>query len=152
MSCQSPRITILVSMQLKHEKPCNNSRAYLCFSKAFFVLPYCNHITNYKKDANRSKSVLFKFLRILEKFHFSISILKLFHFTFTSRSRFPVIYISFLDLKAFVFHLHFSKRVNGIFIISLCTSREKWKIFFLHFSIVQNPLSQDTEILPSWCG
>ena len=126
MSCQSPRITILVSMQLKHEKPCNNSRAYLCFSKAFFVLPYCNHITNYKKDANRSKSVLFKFLRILEKFHFSISILKLFHFTFTSQSRFPVIFISLsfldLDLNSLFFHLHFSIRVNGIF-SSLFTSR-----------------------------
>ena len=118
-------------------KNCNNSRAYLCFSKAFFVLPYCNHITNYKKDANKSKSVLFKFLRILEKFHFSISISKLFHFTFTSRSRFPVIYISFLDLnlKAFVFHclleksewhfyftLHFSGEVKDIF-SSLFTSR-----------------------------
>ena len=54
----------------------------------------------------------------------------------------------FLDLKSLLFHFHFSKRVNGIF-ISFCTSREKWTIFFyffftFHFSIVQNPLSLDT--------
>ena len=70
---------------------------------------------------------------ILEKFHLSIS--KLFRFTFTSRSRFSGIFISLsfldLDLKSFFF---------------TCTSRKKWMAFLLHFhfSIVQNPLSQDT--------
>ena len=47
-------------------------------------------------------SILENFSRILEKFHFSISISRHFHFTF-----------------------HFSKRVNQIF-ISLFTSRKEW--------------------------
>ena len=63
--------------------------------------------------------IIFRFSKILEKFHFSISISKLFHLSFTSWSQFPVIFIllSFLnlDLQSFFFHLHFSKRVNGIF-------------------------------------
>ena len=50
----------------------------------------------------------------------------IFYFTFTSRSRFSVIFISpsffDLDLKSFFFHLHFSKRVNDI-LSSLFTSR-----------------------------
>ena len=78
----------------------------------------------------------FEFSRILEKFHFSISISRHFHFTF-----------------------HFSKRVNQIF-ISLFTSRKEWIRFSFHFSLLeksetdfhftfhfsnfQYPLSQDT--------
>ena len=58
-------------------------------------------------------------LRILENFHFSISISKHFDFTF-----------------------HFSKKSESI-LISLCTSRKRVKAFFftLHFSNFKNPLS-----------
>ena len=66
------------------------------------------------------------FWKILEKFHFLISILRHFQFTFYSRSRFWDIFISLftldLDIKAFSFHFSFSKWVNQIF-ISLFTSR-----------------------------
>ena len=81
-------------------------------------------------------SKIFKKFWILEKFHFSISISRHFHFTF-----------------------HFSKRVNQIF-ISLFTSRKEWIWFSFHFSLLeksesdfnftfhfsnfQYPLSQDT--------
>ena len=70
--------------------------------------------------------ILKNFSKILEKFHFSIS--KLFHFTFTSWSRFPVIFISLslldLHLKSFFF---------------ICTSRKKWMAFFLNFSLLECP-------------
>ena len=78
--------------------------------------------------------MIFRFSKILEKFHFSIS--KLFHFTFTFRSRFPVIFISlsFLDLY-----------IKSFFSLALLEKSE-WHFFFtFYFSIVQNPLSQDTE-------
>ena len=78
-----------------------------------------------------SKLVLFKFSR-----------------NFTSRSRSFFISLSLLDLdfQSFSFHFHFSISISSL-LISLCTSREKWKIFFFtfHISIVQNPLSQDTD-------
>ena len=51
-----------------------------------------------------------------------------FYFTFTSRSRFPVIFISLsfldLDLKSF---------------FSTCTSRKEWMAFFLLFSLLDCP-------------
>ena len=65
--------------------------------------------------------ILENFSRFLKKFHFSISILRHFHFTF-----------------------HFSKRVNQIF-ISLFTSRKQWNRFSFHFSLLEfsiYPLSQ----------
>merc|ERR1711954_425705 len=52
-------------------------------------------------------------LRILENFHFSISISKHFDFTF-----------------------HFSKKSESIF-FSLCTSRKKVKAFYFHFSLLE---------------
>ena len=61
------------------------------------------------------------------KFHFSISISSHFHFTFTSRSRFPV----------FLFHF------------ALLGRSERYFFFTFHFSIVQNPLSQNTDITGS---
>ena len=64
--------------------------------------------------------ILKNFSRILEKFHFSISISRQFHFTFHSRSRFWGFFISLfildLDLKAFSFHFKFSKWLKLIFI------------------------------------
>ena len=64
--------------------------------------------------------------QIIIKFHFSIS--SHFHFTFTSRSRFPV----------FLFHF------------ALLGRSERYFFFTFHFSIVQNPLSQDTEFHWLW--
>ena len=61
----------------------------------------------------RKFSKKIEFSRILEKFHFSISISRHFHFTF-----------------------HFSKRVNQIF-ISLFTSRKQWNRFSFHFSLLE---------------
>ena len=52
-------------------------------------------------------------LRILENFHFSISISKHFDFTF-----------------------HFSKKSEGI-LISLCTSRKRVKAIFFHFALLE---------------
>ena len=52
-------------------------------------------------------------LRILENFHFSISISKHFDFTF-----------------------HFSKKSESI-LISLCTSRKRVKAFYFHFSLLE---------------
>ena len=52
-------------------------------------------------------------LRILENFHFSISISKHFDFTF-----------------------HFSKKSESI-LISLCTSRKRVKAFFFHFALLK---------------
>ena len=70
--------------------------------------------------------ILKNFSRILEKFHFSISISRHFHFTFHSRSRSWDIFISLFILEMgepdFYFTFHFSKWVNQIF-ISLFTSR-----------------------------
>ena len=54
-----------------------------------------------------------KFSIILEKFHFSIS--KLFHFTFTSRSRISSHFNFSISISSNYFHLHFLKKVNGIF-------------------------------------
>ena len=75
--------------------------------------------------------ILKNFSKILEKFHFSISISRHFQFTFHSRSRFWDIFISLftldLDIKAFSFHFSFSKWVNQIF-ISLFTSRNEISI------------------------
>ena len=62
-------------------------------------------------------SKIFKKFWILEKFHFSISISRHFHFTF-----------------------HFSKRVNQIF-ISLFTSRKEWNRFSFHFSLLELSIS-----------
>ena len=52
-------------------------------------------------------------LRILENFHFSISISKHFDFTF-----------------------HFSKKSESI-LFSLCTSRKRVKAFFFHFALLE---------------
>merc|ERR1712038_1260376 len=52
-------------------------------------------------------------LRILEKFHFSISRSKHFDFTF-----------------------HFSKKSESI-LFSLCTSRKRVKAFFFHFTLLE---------------
>ena len=88
--------------------------------------------------------ILKNFSRILEKFHFSISISRQFHFTFHSRSRFWGIFISLftldLDIKAFSFHFSFSKWVKLIF-ISLFTSRNEWNRFSFHFSLLDFPIS-----------
>ena len=69
-----------------------------------------------------------EFSRILEKFHFSISISRHFHFTFHSRSRFQGIFISLFTLEMSErknkFTFHFSKRVKA-FQISLFFSRKK---------------------------
>ena len=54
-----------------------------------------------------------EWLRILENFHFSISISKHFDFTF-----------------------HFSKKSESI-LISLCTSRKRVKAFFFHFALLE---------------
>ena len=64
--------------------------------------------------------ILKNFLRILEKFHFSIS--RQFHFTFHSLS------LSW----GLSFHFSFSNWVKLIF-ISLFTSRNEWTTFSFHF-------------------
>ena len=95
--------------------------------------------------------ILKNFSRILEKFHFSISISRHFHFTFHSRKEWTRFSVHFSLLgkseRDLSFTFHFSKRVNQIF-ISLFTSRKKWKrfIFHFHFSNFQYPLSQDTVV------
>ena len=66
---------------------------------------------------SRKFSRNFNFSRILEKFHFSISISRHFHFTY-----------------------HFSKRLNQIF-ISLFTSQKKWIRFSFHFSLLELSIS-----------
>ena len=87
--------------------------------------------------------ILKNFSRILEKFHFWISILRHFYFTFHSRSRFWGLFISLffldLDLKAFSFHFSFSKWVKLIF-ISLFISRNEWTRFSFHFSLLERPI------------
>ena len=94
--------------------------------------------------------ILKNFSRILEKFHFSISISRHFHFTFHSRKEWTRFSVHFSLLgkseRDLSFTFHFSKRVNQIF-ISLFTSRKKWKrlIFHFHFSNFQYSLSQDTD-------
>ena len=98
--------------------------------------------------------ILKNFSRILEKFHFSISISRHFHFTFHSRKEWTRFSVHFSLLgkseRDLSFTFHFSKRVNQIF-ISLFTSRKKWKrfIFHFHFSNFQYLLSQDTAFLSS---
>ena len=65
------------------------------------------------ENFSKTKKRNFKFSRILEKFHFLISISSHFHFTF-----------------------HFSKTVNQIF-ISLFTSRKEWNQNSIHFSFLE---------------
>ena len=67
-------------------------------------------------------------LRILENFHFSISISKHFDFTF-----------------------HFSKKSESI-LISLCTSRKRVKALYFHFSLLelQKPTLAGPWLLASW--
>ena len=88
--------------------------------------------------------ILKNFSRILQKFHFSISISRQFHFTFHSLSRFWGFFISLfildLNLKAFSFHFSFSKWVKLIF-ISLFTSRNEWTRFSFHFSLLELSIS-----------
>ena len=105
--------------------------------------------------------ILKNFSRILEKFHFSISISRQFHLTFHSPSRFWGIFISLfildLDFEAFSFHFSFSISRHFYFIFH---SRNEWNWFSFHFSLLemsepdfhftfhfsnfQYPLSQDT--------
>ena len=80
--------------------------------------------------------ILKNFSRILEKFHFSISISRHFHFTFHSRSRFQGIFISLFTLEMSErknkFTFHFSKKVKA-FQISLFFSRKKSELcMFCH--------------------
>ena len=70
-----------------------------CVKNGLYIKPKYNIYNDYILQNLRIFSILENFSRILEKFHFSISISRHFHFTF-----------------------HFSKRVNQIF-ISLFTSR-----------------------------
>ena len=81
-----------------------------------------NHSWRVQKPKHSMSGIIFEFSR-----------------NFTSRSRSFFISFSLLDPKSIFFTC--TSRVNGIF-ISLCTSREKWKIFVFtfHVSIVQNPL------------
>ena len=67
-------------------------------------------------------------LRILENFHFSISISK--HFDFT---------------------IHFSKKSESIFFL-LCTSRKRVKVFCFHFSLLelQKPTLAGPCIMEIW--
>ena len=67
-------------------------------------------------------------LQILENFHFSISILKHFDFTFHFSKKSESIF----------FTLHFLKKSENIF-ISLCTSRKRVKAFIFHFSLSELP-------------
>ena len=69
---------------------------------------FCFHGINLFKNL-----VSRELLRILENFHFSISISKHFDFTF-----------------------HFSKKSESI-LISLCTSRKRVKAFFFHFALLE---------------
>ena len=71
------------------------------------VLFGCHRINLLKNLVSR------ELLRILENFHFSISISKHFDFTF-----------------------HFSKKSESI-LISLCTSRKRVKAFFFHFALLE---------------
>ena len=91
--------------------------------KADWVLKFsCFFGFQESRGIGYSRYCVFKnFSRILEKFHFSISISK--HFQFTFHSRFQGILISF------------SKRVNHIF-ISLLTSQKELIIFSFHFSLL----------------
>ena len=91
--------------------------------KADWVLKFsCFFGFQESRGIGYSRYCVFKnFSRILEKFHFSISISK--HFQFTFHSRFQGILISF------------SKRVNHIF-MSLFTSRKELIIFSFHFSLL----------------
>ena len=66
-----------------------------------FIVMILSHFSLLCSDL-RESGMIFKFSKILEKFHLSISISSHFDFTFISRS------------QVIFFHLHFSKRVNGI--------------------------------------
>jgi len=68
-------------------------------------------LSSFLVSGNFSK--IFKKFQFLEKFHFSISVSRHFHFTF-----------------------HLSKRVNQIF-ISLFTSRKEWIKFLFQFSLLE---------------
>ena len=73
--------------------------------------------------------ILKNFSRILEKFHFSISISRHFHFTFHSRSQgiFISLFILEMSERKTKFTFQFSKRVKA-FQISLFFSRKKSEI------------------------
>merc|ERR1719412_269997 len=66
-------------------------------------------------------------LRILENFHFSISISKHFDFTFHFSKKSESILISLCTSR---------KRVKAFF-FSLCTSRKRVKAFYFHFSLLE---------------
>ena len=66
-------------------------------------------------------------LRILENFHFSISISKHFDFTFHFSKKSESILISLCTSR---------KKVKTIF-FSLCTSRKRVKAFYFHFSLLE---------------
>ena len=78
-------------------------RQAICFSSLIWL----SQINLLKNLVSR------ELLRILENFHFSISISKHFDFTF-----------------------HFSKKSESI-LISLCTSRKRVKAFFFHFALLE---------------
>merc|ERR1711989_23765 len=67
-----------------------------------------------------------EWLRILENFHFSISISKHFDFTFHFSETSESILISLCTSR---------KRVKAFF--SLCTSRKRVKAFYFHFSLLE---------------
>ena len=76
---------------------------YLSFSNIFSVVTVFNFKTWYfflVLQAVTSESLVSReFSRFFLKFHFFISILSHFYFTFTSQSRFPVIFISLSFLE-----------------------------------------------------
>ena len=86
---------------------------------------FCFHGINLFKNL-----VSRELLRILENFHFSISISKHFDFTFHFSNKSESILISLCTSR---------KRVKAIF--SLCTSRKRVKAFYFHLSLLelQNP-------------
>ena len=78
-------------------------RQAICFSSLIWL----------SRNKSVKNLVSRELLRILENFHFSISISKHFDFTF-----------------------HFSKKSESI-LISLCTSRKRVKAFFFHFALLE---------------
>ena len=90
------------------------------------------------------KVLIVLLLKNSREFHFSISILRHFCFTFHFSKRVNQIWISLFTSRSkwrrFFFHFQFSKRVKLIF-ISLFISRSEWKRFLFHFSLLEIPIS-----------
>ena len=117
-----PRLRRLISLQYRRWVINFHFSKFLCYENAYdchpMNKPFVSAVLFGFHGINLFKNLVSReLLRILENFHFSISISKHFDFTF-----------------------HFSKKSERL-LFSLCTSRKRVKAFCFHFSNFKNPLS-----------